>query len=106
MSAICLLMVRSCPTKKLSPLLLISRAIGRPRSWRHRRKSLCSDRTKLPDYGLYLYYESFKIYIFAGTDFMKLWLAVAALAAASSFAYAADTAITVYQDHNCGRSEE
>ncbi|AEC19642.1 hypothetical protein PT7_1102 [Pusillimonas sp. T7-7] len=33
---------------------------------------------------------------------MKLWLAVAALAAASSFAYAADTAITVYQDPNCG----
>lgn len=33
---------------------------------------------------------------------MKLWLAAAALAAASSFAHAADTAITVYQDPNCG----
>ncbi|PLC47939.1 CopG family transcriptional regulator [Pollutimonas subterranea] len=33
---------------------------------------------------------------------MKLWLAAAALAAASSFAQAAGTAITVYQDPNCG----
>ena len=33
---------------------------------------------------------------------MKLWLAAAALAAASSFAHAAGTAITVYQDPNCG----
>ncbi len=32
---------------------------------------------------------------------MKLWLAAAALAAASSFAHAASTAITVYQDPNC-----
>ncbi|WP_237174023.1 DUF411 domain-containing protein [Paracandidimonas lactea] len=33
---------------------------------------------------------------------MKLWLAAAALASASSFAHAAGTAITVYQDPNCG----
>jgi hypothetical protein len=33
---------------------------------------------------------------------MKLWLAAAALTAASSFAHAAGTAITVYQDPNCG----
>ncbi|MGB3288615.1 MAG: DUF411 domain-containing protein [Burkholderiaceae bacterium] len=33
---------------------------------------------------------------------MKLWLAAAALASASSFAQAAGTAITVYQDPNCG----
>lgn len=33
---------------------------------------------------------------------MKLWLAAAALAAVSSFAHAAGTAITVYQDPNCG----
>ena len=33
---------------------------------------------------------------------MKLWLAAAALAVASSFAHAAGTAITVYQDPNCG----
>src|SRR3546814_7321971 len=51
---------------------------------------------------LYLYYESFKIYIFAGAGFMKLWLTAAALSVASSFAQAAGTAITVYQDPNCG----
>lgn len=33
---------------------------------------------------------------------MKLWLAAAASVAASSFAHAAGTAITVYQDPNCG----
>ena len=33
---------------------------------------------------------------------MKLWLAAAALAVASSFAQATGTAITVYQDPNCG----
>jgi hypothetical protein len=33
---------------------------------------------------------------------MKLYLAAAALAVASSVAHAADTAITVYQDPNCG----
>ncbi len=33
---------------------------------------------------------------------MKIWLTMAALAAASSFAHAADKAITVYQDPNCG----
>lgn len=33
---------------------------------------------------------------------MKLWLAAAALATASSFAHAAGTAVTVYQDPNCG----
>ena len=33
---------------------------------------------------------------------MKLWLAAVALTAASSFAHAAGTAITVYQDPNCG----
>ena len=33
---------------------------------------------------------------------MKLWLASAALIAASSFAHASSTAITVYQDPNCG----
>lgn len=33
---------------------------------------------------------------------MKLWLAATALAVASSFAQAAGTAITVYQDPNCG----
>ncbi|MYN13161.1 CopG family transcriptional regulator [Pusillimonas sp. TS35] len=33
---------------------------------------------------------------------MKLWLASAALMAASSFSYASGTAITVYQDPNCG----
>lgn len=33
---------------------------------------------------------------------MKLWLAAAALASASSFAQAAGTVITVYQDPNCG----
>ncbi len=33
---------------------------------------------------------------------MKLWLASAALMAASSFAHASGTAITVYQDPNCG----
>jgi hypothetical protein len=33
---------------------------------------------------------------------MKLWLAAVALTAASSFAHAATTAITVYQDPNCG----
>ncbi len=33
---------------------------------------------------------------------MKLWLTAVALAAASSFAHAAGTAITVYQDPNCG----
>jgi len=33
---------------------------------------------------------------------MKLWLAAAALMAASSFVYASGTAITVYQDPNCG----
>ena len=33
---------------------------------------------------------------------MKIWLTVAALAAASSFAHAAENAITVYQDPNCG----
>ncbi|NGM88518.1 CopG family transcriptional regulator [Parapusillimonas sp. SGNA-6] len=33
---------------------------------------------------------------------MKLWLAASVLAAASSFAQAAGTAITVYQDPNCG----
>jgi hypothetical protein len=33
---------------------------------------------------------------------MKLWLATAALSAASFFAHAAGTAITVYQDPNCG----
>lgn len=33
---------------------------------------------------------------------MKLWLTAAALSVASSFAQAAGTAITVYQDPNCG----
>lgn len=33
---------------------------------------------------------------------MKLWLVAAALTAASSLAQAAGTAITVYQDPNCG----
>lgn len=33
---------------------------------------------------------------------MKLWVAAVALTAASSFAHAAGTAITVYQDPNCG----
>ena len=33
---------------------------------------------------------------------MKIWLTVAALAAASSFAHAAENAITVYQDPDCG----
>src|SRR5690606_4129391 len=33
---------------------------------------------------------------------MKLWLASAALMAASSFAHASGAAITVYQDPNCG----
>src|SRR3546814_12243922 len=52
--------------------------------------------------GLYIYYESFKIYIFAGAGLMKLWLTAASLSVASSFAQAAGTAITVYQDPNCG----
>lgn len=33
---------------------------------------------------------------------MKLWLAAVALSGASSFVHAAGTAITVYQDPNCG----
>lgn len=33
---------------------------------------------------------------------MKIWLAVAALVTASSFAHATEKAITVYQDPNCG----
>lgn len=33
---------------------------------------------------------------------MKIWLAAVALTAASSLAHAAGTAITVYQDPNCG----
>ncbi|MER1941868.1 DUF411 domain-containing protein [Castellaniella sp. FW104-16D08] len=33
---------------------------------------------------------------------MKLWLVAVALVATSSFAHAADKAITVYQDPNCG----
>jgi hypothetical protein len=33
---------------------------------------------------------------------VKIWLSLAALAAAISTAYAADQAITVYQDPNCG----
>lgn len=33
---------------------------------------------------------------------MKFWLAALAFTAASSFAHAAGTAITVYQDPNCG----
>lgn len=33
---------------------------------------------------------------------MKIWLAVAALVTASSLAHAAENAITVYQDPNCG----
>lgn len=33
---------------------------------------------------------------------MKIWLTLAALAAATSIAHAADHAITVYQDPNCG----
>ncbi len=33
---------------------------------------------------------------------MKLWLAVAAITAASSFSHASDKAMTVYQDPNCG----
>lgn len=33
---------------------------------------------------------------------MKVWLAIATLAAASSAVHAADSAITVYQDPNCG----
>src|SRR5690606_28840219 len=43
-----------------------------------------------------------QLFIFAGAGFMKLWLAAAALTAASSFAQAAGTAIIVYQDPNCG----
>lgn len=34
--------------------------------------------------------------------FMKVWLAMAALAVASSAVHATDRAITVYQDPNCG----
>src|SRR3546814_13202989 len=63
---------------------------------------LCNGRIKLLGFVLYLYYESFKIYIFAGAGFMKLWLTATALSVASSFAQAAGTAITVYQDPNCG----
>lgn len=33
---------------------------------------------------------------------MKLWLAAIAMTAASSFVHAADKAMTVYQDPNCG----
>lgn len=36
---------------------------------------------------------------------MKHWFAAVALTAASSFTYAAGTAITVYQDPNCGCCE-
>jgi hypothetical protein len=48
------------------------------------------------------YYQMLAFYCFPGVNIMKLWIAGVAISAASSFAHAADKAITVYQDPDCG----
>lgn len=69
-----------------------------PTLWTTRRSQICSD----DRFGSAKGTNGLKLYIFWRMFRMTRWFVAAMLMAVSSFSMAAGTAITVYQDPNCG----